>query len=85
MLGSRRPRVTLTRAEAQTANGCIRHKFSFGRAGLRGKLGSTMCFRLAFSPVLCAADFVLVHLLVSTRLDILCFASIGTVCSVVSG
>ena len=25
----------------------------------RGKLGSPMCFRLAFSPVLCAADFVL--------------------------
>ena len=52
------------------------------RVGLRRKLGSTMCFRLAFSPVLCAADL---HLLVSTRLDILCFASVGTVCSVVSG
>ena len=72
MLGSRRPRVTLTsrgRAEAQTANGYVRHKLSFGRVGLRGKLGSTMCFRLAFSPVLCAADL---HLLVSTRLDIMC-------------
>ena len=57
-------------AEAQTANGCVRHKFSFGGVWLRGRLGyrindriativDRMCFRLAFSPVLRAADFVL--------------------------
>ena len=62
-----------SRSEAQTANGCVRHKFSFGCVRLTPrKLGSAMCFRLAFSPVVCAMDLcrVLVHLLVSTRLDI---------------
>ena len=78
MLGSRRPRVTLTsHAEAETANGCVRHKVSFGRVGLRGKLGSPMWFRLAFSPVLCAEDFALsfshiVHLLVSIGYIMFC-------------
>ena len=43
--------------EAQTANGCVRHKLSFGRVHLRGNSApSDMCFRLAFSPVLCAMD-----------------------------
>ena len=38
MLGSSRPPVTLTsRAEAQTANGCVWHKFYFGRVGLRNR------------------------------------------------
>ena len=51
-------------SEAQTANGCVRHKLSFGRVRLTPrKLGSAMCIRLAFSPVLCATDLcrLLVH------------------------
>ena len=48
-------------AEAQTANGCVRHKLSFGRVQLRGdSVPNYMCFRLAFSPVLCAMDLCLV-------------------------
>ena len=41
-----------------------------------------MCFRLTFSPVLCPTDLwqVLVHLLVSTRLDTLCLVGIRIVC-----
>ena len=39
-------------AEAQTANGCVRHKLSFGRVQLHGNSApNDMCFRLAFSPV----------------------------------
>ena len=42
----------LSGAEAETANGCIRHKFSFGRVQLHGNSApDDMCFRLAFSPV----------------------------------
>ena len=51
-------------AEAQTANGCVRHKLSFGRVQLHGNSApNEMCFRLAFSPVLCAMDLcrVLMH------------------------
>ena len=44
-------------AEAETANGCIRHKLSFGRVQLNGNSApNDMCFRLTFSPVLCAMD-----------------------------
>ena len=44
-------------AEPETANGCIRHKLSFGRVQLHGNSApNDMCFRLAFSPVLCAMD-----------------------------
>ena len=50
MLGSSRPPVTLTsRAEAQTANGCVRHKFSFGRVGVRN--GKTLLSHVLSSGI----------------------------------
>ena len=73
-------------AEAQTANGCVRHKLSFGRVQLHGNSApNDMCFRLAFSPVLCAMDLcrVLIHFYAIGYK--LCLAGIGTVCSEVSG
>ena len=73
-------------AEAQTANGCVRHKLSFSRVQLHGNSApNDMCFRLAFSPVLCAMDLcrVLMHFYVIGYT--LCLAGIGTVCSEVSG
>ena len=73
-------------AEAQTANGCVRHKLSFGRVQLHGNSApNDMCFRLAFSPVLCAMDLcrVLMHFYAIGYT--LCLAGIGTVCSEVSG
>ena len=73
-------------AEAQTANGCVRHKLSFGRVQLHGNSApNDMCFRLAFSPVLCTMDLcrVLMHFYAIGYT--LCLAGIGTVCSEVSG
>ena len=73
-------------AEAQTANGCVRHKLSFGRVQLHGNSApNDMCFRLAFSSVLCAMDLcrVLMHFYAIGYT--LCLAGIGTVCSEVSG
>ena len=82
-------------AEAQTANGCVRHKLSFGRVQLHqsrislwlhgNSAPNDMCFLLAFSPVLCAMDLcrVLMHFYAIGYT--LCLAGIGTVCSEVSG
>ena len=77
-------------AEAQTANGCVRHKLSLGRVQLHGNVHGNsapndMCFRLGFSPVLCAMDLcrVLMHFYAIGYT--LCLAGIGTVCSEVSG
>ena len=73
MLGSRRPRVTLS-SGAEVAPKRKQPMAAFDinspRDGAPQKLGSRdMCFHLAFSPVLCATDLcgVLVHLLVSMR------------------
>ena len=66
-------------AEAQTANGCVRHKLSFGRVQLHGNSApNDMCFRLAFSPVLCAMDLcrVLMHFYAIGYT--LCLAGIGS-------
>ena len=55
-------------AEAQTANGCVRHKLSFGRVQLHGNSApNDMCFRLAFSPVLCAMDLCRVFYAIMPR------------------
>ena len=73
-------------AEAETANGCIRHKLSFGRVQLHGNSApNDMCFRLAFSPVLCELDLCRVLLHFYAIGYTLCLAGIGTVCSEVSG
>ena len=76
MLGSRRPRVT--RAEVAP-----KRKRPMAASDINDP--SDMCFRLAFSPVLCAMDLCRVLLHFYAIGYTLCLAGIGTVCSEVSG
>ena len=64
-------------AEAQTANGCVRHKLSFGRVQLHGN-SMTCGFVSHFRPCRVLMHFYAIGYT-------LCLAGIGTVCSEVSG